>query len=236
MGIVDMHCHLLYGVDDGAKTIDESIEMLQIAADQGITDIILTPHYRHGMFAYPTDLVRENYNKLVPHAEGLGINLYLGCEYHVNSRILEYLESGRCLTLAEGEYVLAEYSYDTPFSYIKETVHQLLNHGYIPVVAHVERYGCFIKEPFLAEELSDLGALIQVDANAVLGMEGRPGKKCCRTLLKNDLVDLVGSDSHDTKDRANHMQECYRYVSRKFGESMAQRIFDITPHKIIDKR
>ncbi len=235
MQMVDIHCHLLFGVDDGAKTIDDSVSMLTVAARQGITDMILTPHYRHGMFAYPIDVIRENYAKLLPHAKELGIRLYLGCEYHVNSHILYHLVSGRCLTLAGSEYVLAEYSYDTPMHYIKDTVRELLNHGYNPVVAHVERYGCFIKNPKLVKELTDVGVLIQVDANAILGLEGRQAKKCTHILLKNHLVDLVASDSHDTDRRGIHMQECCHLVSKKYGEQMAQRIFNTIPHRIIDE-
>ena len=92
--MIDMHCHLLYGVDDGSPTIEESVKMLVEAKNQGIEKIILTPHYRHGMFAYPKEKIEENFEKLKPYGEKLGIQIYLGTEYHVNSQIVDAFQSG----------------------------------------------------------------------------------------------------------------------------------------------
>ena len=107
--MIDIHCHLLYGVDDGAKTIEESVAMLEAAKEQGISAMILTPHYRHGMFAYPKEEIEEHFRILEPYAQKLGIYLALGTEYHVNSHIVEALDSGRCRTMAGSRYVLSEY-------------------------------------------------------------------------------------------------------------------------------
>ena len=103
--MIDIHCHLLYGVDDGAKTIEESVAMLEAAKEQGISAMILTPHYRHGMFAYPKEEIEEHFRILEPYAQKLGIYLALGTEYHVNSHIVEALDSGRCRTMAGARYV-----------------------------------------------------------------------------------------------------------------------------------
>ena len=85
--MIDMHCHLLYGVDDGSKSIEESVEMLKIAKKQGITGIILTPHLRHGMFKHPLEKIERHYKKLMPYAKKLGIELKLGTEYHVSDLV-----------------------------------------------------------------------------------------------------------------------------------------------------
>ena len=116
--MIDIHCHLLYGVDDGAKTIEESVAMLEAAKEQGISAMILTPHYRHGMFAYPKEEIEEHFRILEPYAQKLGISLALGTEYHVNSHIVEALDSGRCRTMAGSRYVLCEYSHDSEYAYI----------------------------------------------------------------------------------------------------------------------
>jgi hypothetical protein len=97
--MIDIHCHLLYGVDDGAKTIEESVAMLEAAKEQGISAMILTPHYRHGMFAYPKEEIEEHFRILEPYAQKLGIYLALGTEYHVNSHIVEALDSGSRLAV-----------------------------------------------------------------------------------------------------------------------------------------
>ncbi len=231
--IIDVHCHLLYGVDDGPDSLEESVEMLRHARQQGIQSMILTPHYRHGMFGYPVERIRRHYEQLVPEAEKLGIQLFLGCEFHVNSYIVEYIEQKRCLPLAGSNYLLTEYSFETEYSYIIEQTKMLVSYGYIPVIAHVERYGCILKSPQLCEELSRAGALIQINADSVLGMEGGNGKRFCRKALKNRWADIVASDAHGIRRRACHMRECRDYIAKKYGEDYAQSLFFDVPSQIL---
>ena len=231
--MIDIHCHLLYGVDDGPAAIDESIAMLERAAEQGITDIILTPHYRRRMFRYDKEQIIENKNVLEPYAEELGINLYLGTEFHVNGDILDYLETGRCLSLAGGEYVLTEYEYDTEYSYLFKMTQELLRYGYIPVIAHVERYNCLVTKPQRLQELQEIGALIQVNAGAIAGHDGWSVKQYCKSILKKGWVDIVASDSHGINKRTCHMAKCYDYIARKYGDKLAHRLMDKNPRKII---
>ena len=135
--MVDIHTHLLFDVDDGAESLEESIAMLQEAKKQGITAMILTPHYRHGMFRFDHQQIKQNFLLLFKHAKEIGMKLSLGTEFHVNSHIVEYLQSGRCVTLAGTNYVLVEYSHETEFSYIRQMNEELLRRGYVPVIAHV---------------------------------------------------------------------------------------------------
>lgn len=231
--MIDIHCHLLYGVDDGPRTIEESIKMLNEASKQGITNIILTPHYRRGMFKFDKELVIGNKASLEQYAEELGIKLHLGTEFHVNGDIIEYLEEGRCLTLADSEYVLTEYEYDADYSYIFQMSHTLLRHGYVPIIAHVERYGCLVKTPKRLEELQEIGALIQINAGALIGEDGWNAKSFCKKALKNGWVDVVASDSHSIKKRGCYMEDAYDYISEKYGEKLAYRLMIKNPMKII---
>ena len=230
--MIDIHCHLNFDVDDGPKTIEESIEMLKHAKMQGITGIILTPHYRHGMFPYPKNKIEEHYFKLGPVAKELGIDLYLGTEYHVNSDIIDGYKKGLYHTLADTRYVLTEYSHNSEFSYIHKMSQALILAGYIPVIAHIERYGCIAGEPEKAAELQELGAWIQVNADAVLGLEGRAAKKLCKKLLKEEWVDVVASDSHGIKERGCHMDKCYSYIAKKYGEDYARRLMQDNPARV----
>lgn len=227
---------MLYGVDDGAKTIDESVGMLKIAHEQGIEAVILTPHLRHGMFSHPLDKIEEHYKKLKPYADECGIDLRLGTEYHVASDIVESFKSGRCHTLADSQYILTEYSSVSEFSFMLNMTKEVIFAGYIPVIAHVERYGCLVDDPDNVEELRGMGAFIQVNADAVLGIDGRGAKKYTRLLLKHGLVDFIASDSHGTKTRACNMKKCYDVVSKKYGKDYADKIMEINPSKIINKR
>jgi protein-tyrosine phosphatase len=187
------------------------------------------------MFAYPVEDIAGNFLVLKEKAASLGVNVYLGCEYHVNSEIIDNIGSGRVHTLADTDYVLTEYSYSSEFSYIKEYTARLLSCGYIPVVAHAERYGCFQKKPELAREIKSMGAMIQVNADSVLGIDGGGLKKTCKQLLKKRIADIVASDAHGTDERSTHMLDCYNYICKKFDEGYAEELFYENAQRIIDE-
>lgn len=224
--MIDIHTHLLFGVDDGPATMQESIEMLIDAKEQGIDAMILTPHYRHGMFAYPNDEIRENFAALYEAAKKIGVNLYLGTEHHVNSMMIEYIQNGRVNTMANTQYVLAEYKHDTEFEYILGSVRDLIRNGYIPIIAHVERYMCMHKDLDRIEWLRDMGVMIQINANAVLGQEGFKVKGFTKKLLKYGYVDFIASDSHDMKKRINNLGKCRDYLYKKYDERYVDRLFE----------
>lgn len=233
--MIDIHCHLLYGVDDGANTRDESIKMLERAKQQGIDSIILTPHYRHGMFPYRIDEVEYNYKLLREHATKLGIALYLGTEYHVNSQIVENFRKLRCHTLAGTRYILTEYSHNTEYSYIRKMTQEVISNGYVPIIVHVERYACLVDDISCIDELREMGAWIQNNADAVLGLEGWGPKRFCKKLLKNGWTDVIASDSHGVDHRACNMEKCYKYVEKKFGADYAEELFCNNPGKILSE-
>jgi protein-tyrosine phosphatase len=231
--IIDIHNHTLYGVDDGPDSIKESIKMLQDAKSQGVEAIILTPHYRHGMFAYPTKLVEDNFEYLRQKAKPIGINLYLGCEYHMDDMAEEMFESRRCHTLADGEYVLTEYKYEVSYNYIERQTYHMLSCGYIPVIAHAERYKCLVSDAKLCDKLSRMGALIQINADSVLGLTGFGDKRFCKKLLKNEWVDIIASDTHGHDERNSHMGQCYEYISNKYDSDYANLLFYKNPNKLL---
>ncbi len=234
--LIDVHCHLLYGVDDGPDTIEESVEMLKEAKNQGIRAIILTPHLRHGMFSHDLDRIHNHFAKVKVCGDKLGIFLALGTEYHVDSEIISSFKDGKCHTLADTKYILAEYSHRSGFNDIRRTVQDLLMAGYIPLIAHVERYASLTEDVDRIEELREMGALIQINADAVLGLEGRSSKKFCKNLLKAGLADVIASDSHGIKNRACHMAKCYEYVAKKFGRDYADSLMKTVPETIIRGR
>lgn len=231
--MIDIHCHMTYGVDDGSKSIEESVAMLQEAKNQGIKAIILTPHYRHGMFTYPIEEIEEHYNQLKAYSDEMGIGLYLGAEYHVNSHMMEAFSGNRCHSLADSRYILTEYSFYSEFSYAAQMTQEAIRFGYVPVIAHIERYGFVMNNPDCVLELQNMGALIQANADAILGLEGRKIKKLCKYLMKQGFIDIVASDSHGIKERACHMKKCYDYVTKKYGADVAQKLFVTNPVQII---
>lgn len=233
--MIDIHCHMLFDVDDGSPSIEESLKMLREARNQGIETVILTPHYRHGMFAYPTERIERNYAQLKALGEQIGVQLHLGCEYHVNSEICDAFSSGRCHTLADGRYILTEYSHASEYTYLVQMTREVMMHGYIPILAHVERYGCLTEDEERIASLREMGAWIQVNADAVLGLEGRGPKKFCKNLLQEELVDVIASDSHGIQKRACHMRKCYDYISKKYDPDYAGKLMQDNPAVILSK-
>lgn len=231
-GIIDIHCHILHGVDDGSKSLEEAVNALKKASEEGIKTIILTPHYRKNMFETPTEKIIEQFRELYPYAKEAGVQIYPGCEYHVDGDLIDDICEERHFTLARSKYVLTEYSSAHSFSYIREHTYEVISSGYIPVLAHVERYPALVDGGDSIIELSEMGARIQLNADAVLGLDGKKAKKFCLKVLHAELADFIASDCHGINYRPSHLAECCAFVERKFGENEAKRIFVDNPKHI----
>ena len=188
--LVDIHCHILPGVDDGAPDMETSRAMIRDAYEQGVRYIIATPHYRPEMFEPSMKKVIRVYHELRDYAEEVGIGLRLGCEYYRNEQMIRHLDKKLRPTMLGSRYVLAEFSTNDSFVTVRNYIYELITKGYRPIVAHVERYFC-CQEPERIQELKKLGAQIQINADSVLGYEGHTIKKFCAGLMKDDLVDFI---------------------------------------------
>ncbi len=230
----DIHCHVIYGVDDGARNLYESLEMLKKAASQGVGTVIATPHFRHEMFDYPLPKIASNFEELKEKAGEIGIKLYLGCEYHVNSDIIGDIRSHRVHTMCDTKFVLCEFSYLTEFEYMRKYVSELVSNGFMPIIAHAERYKVFMDSIYSASELKSLGAMIQVNCDSVLGLSKRILKKTSRNMLKYEIADFVASDAHGIDYRPCRIEKCYELISKKYSAEYADLLFKENPKKITD--
>lgn len=228
--IFDIHCHILPDVDDGARNEKHTKRMLQIAADEGIDVIVATPHFlADGKSADVSDLVKKSRQVREWWKEyGEEKELYLGNELFYSESLSEALEEKTALTMNDTEYILVEFPIYADYSYIRKAVQKLRYAGYVPILAHVERYD-FFKQPKRVEDLVELGAYIQVNASSVLGRHGFFEKCAIVRLLKKDLVHFVGTDAHNTKERSPEIRMCAEYLKRKLGKGKAQRILEENP-------
>ena len=235
IGIVDIHCHLIYGVDDGARTIKESKKMLDIAYAEGIRTIIATPHFRRGMFECSMGKIKEHYEKVRELAAtiGEGIEVLLGCEYYANMDMVDNLKDGKRPTMADSTYVLTEFSTVVEFPQMRAIVYDLICNGYNPILAHIERYNCLKDKIEYVEELANLGAMTQVNADSVIGGSGWKIKRFCKALMKRGLLDFVGTDGHGSKGRTVKIAKCASYMARKMGDDYARKILIDNPREII---
>ena len=235
--MIDIHCHIIPGVDDGAKTRFQVRELLKMEYESGVRALILTPHHRKGMFEADRETVmkRASYVRDEIQSLKMDMKLYLGCEYHANSDMIEELRENPHFRINGSNYVLVEFSSAHSFAKIRNWIYQLVTSGFVPIIAHIERYPAAVDRTEKVEELVNLGALIQVDAGAVLGEYGFKQKRISWMLLERYLVHFVASDAHDTENTRPNLKECAVRLERKLGRSYAEELLVQNPQKILEK-
>lgn len=235
LGLYDIHCHLLPGVDDGAESIEETMKMLEMEYEQGVRTIFATPHFRRQMFEPPMEKVLEAYALVKERANhiGNGMEIYLGCEFHVNMDMVNALRYGARPTLAGSPYVLTEFSGAAECDYVRERILNLLSNGFIPIIAHIERYPNVMKNIDFIGQLSDMGARISVNAESILGHEGFSIKRFCKKIIKLDLLDFIGTDAHGANHRVPQLGACADYLIKKYGSDYVKRILKENPEEIL---
>ena len=197
--MTDIHSHILYDVDDGSKSIDESIKLLEGLKDVGFDRVILTPHYIHND-TYCTDnkekLDKFNILKDKIIENNIGIDIYLGNEVFISDNILSNIEKGNIYCLNNSKYVLIEIPFYNRINNLLDIFYELKVSGYKVILAHPERYSILQKDYKLIDELKNDGVLFQCNYSSILGYYGSNAKKLFKYLLKNHYVDYFGTDIH----------------------------------------
>lgn len=236
-GLTDMHNHILYGVDDGADDLETSIKMLKMAYDDGIRNMVLTPHHhpRRGMAHY-SEIVK-NFNTLFDVAQQMlpDMNLYLGREIYFASDITQDREKFYQKTMNGSNTALIEFSSNVSRDKIRSGALEVIMSGFHPVIAHIERYGCTIEDYEYVYELKDMGVDIQINADSLLGENGSAVKRCVKKLMEDELVDYIASDAHDIKYRAPLLSKCYALVSKKYGSDYADKLMRFNPEEVFSR-
>lgn len=238
MYFIDIHNHILPCVDDGSQSLEQSMRMLKIAYQEGIRAICLTPHYMPPRYEVPAQDLGKS-KELLQEAliqEGIGIRLYLGNEIYYRQSTVEQILDGTALTMAGSRYVLVEYNVQESANQIEASIHELANVGLRPIIAHIERYQSLVGEERRVDALIDQGAYVQVNAGSVTGIFGHRTARWAKTLLKRDLVHLIGTDAHNEDKRAPKLNECARYLMKKYGEDYTQLLLWDNPCKVIENK
>ena len=235
-GFIDIHTHILPGVDDGAQTVEDALAMLQGAWDKGTRALLLTPHYRSRYKKNTPQQLREQYEKLcaVVQEKMPGLRLYLGQEVAYEVEAPEALADGKILSMNGSHYVLLEFRPEVLRSRVISGVSETILCGFTPIIAHAERYEIFRKDKNLLDEVLEMGALIQLNADSVMGKQGFSVKRCCHRMLKQQKAHFVASDAHDITDRPASLQACFLRVYKKYGKEYAQQLFYENAAAVID--
>lgn len=218
--MIDLHCHILPGVDDGAKTMEDSLEMARLAVEEGITHLLATPHHMNRDWMNEKSKVIELVDQLQAEIdqEGIPLTLYPGQEVRIYGNILEDIEKDRILFTDElNQYVLIEFPTSSIPTYTERLFYDLQSNGKTPVIVHPERNRMILEEPNKLKELVDHGALAQLTAASYTGGFGKQIQKLSKQLIEADLVHFIASDAHNTGNRAFLMQEAHDQFIKEYG-------------------
>lgn len=227
--MTDVHSHILFGLDDGSSSILESIELIKKMKKAGFNKIILTPHYiENTEYGIANDIKIERYNLLKEeiNKNNIDVSIYLGNEIFIHNDILSSLSNQLCFSLNDGKYLLIELPFYNQILELDDMFHELRIAGYIPIIAHPERYSYFQDNYKLVDEFKQSGVLFQSNYGSILGSYGKRAEKLMKYLLKMGYVDYFGTDIHHSNkdDTLVHMDKIIKKIKKITGEEYFNKI------------
>lgn len=225
-GLIDIHHHLLDGMDDGPSTFEETIRMLHRAVQEGVTCIAATPHVTPGQVKFSRELYQEKLAHVQAYVQeaGLPLTICQGAEVYYTSSTVSYLQKGVIPTLGNSWHVLVEFHPHDTYATIRHAAANVNNAGYSMVLAHAERYRALRWGDRLAELKADCGLKVQMNSSAILKAHQGWGDRWIRRMLREGLTDIVSSDSHNTSTRFCTLGQCAEMLSTVYGPEAAKRL------------
>lgn len=236
MTMIDIHCHLLYGIDDGSKSIKESIEAIKELKEVGYTDIILTPHYikdSNYNSSYKNNIKLLNTLKKELESLSIDINLYLGNEIYIDNDILKLLQENEISSLNDTKYTLIELPMSGEYENYEEIFKELIDNGIKVILAHPERYYSFQKDYNKVLELEEIGVLFQSNIESIIGKYGKGAKKMIKRLLKDRKITFLATDMHHVKHDYNDYYKAYKKIQKIISLEEFNKLVNVNPKKII---
>lgn len=234
--MIDIHSHLIPNVDDGAKSPEETIELIKEAREAGITDIILTPHYIINSYEQNAEtliLLKDKLQQII-NSENINVNLHIGMEVYITDNLVEILKQNKILTLAGSKYLLMELPLNTNVQYLDMVIFRLIENNIIPIIAHPERYKFVQEDPSKVRELIDSGCLIQSNIGSILGIYGKKAKKTIKYLLKNDLINFIATDTHRKNTIYPLLQKGIKKIEKITGKEKAEELTNLNAQRILN--
>lgn len=233
--MVDVHCHIVPEVDDGAWNMDAAMEMARIAVHSGVRRIIATPHFRgvpESLEELP-DILRQFMRlQAAIRREGLELELIPGVEILCVPQTLEMARRGRLPLLGRSRYVLVEFYFDASAEFLDMALEELCECGYKPVVAHPERYDAVQRDPTLVRNWFRRGIVLQVNKGSVLGAFGRRVEETALRLLHRGLIHVIASDAHGPKRRTTDLSQVRQWALENLGREYTRILLEDNPARI----
>lgn len=229
--MIDLHSHILPGMDDGAQSLQDSLAMARMAVDSGIHAMVATPHCAD-------DRRQEAYDAWVLlrqalHENDIPLHLFLGMEIFGTHDTARMLLEGELLTLNASRYPLIEFSFRSDGEEETSILHSICNAGFQPVVAHPERYAYVQKNPQILNDWCRMGCLLQINRGSLIGRFGHQAQEMAVTLVNQNFVSAIASDAHSPHQRAPWLKDVRQLLSLEFSKQYARELLHDTPKKII---
>lgn len=231
--LIDLHSHVLFGVDDGPETFELSMEMLRFAAGKGIRAVVATPHILDSFQS--EELILSHFRKLTSAVieEKIPLDLFLGSEINFQFGIEDIIESGVGTYRGMGRYFLVETTLTHFPKHFEETIYRIVATGRTPVFAHPERVGPIVGDIDLIRRLTEAGVLLQVNSGSLLGRFGSRIKDYAWELVEKKYVHFVASDAHGMRHRAFNLDEAWKEVRTRIDEDTADRLMFENPLRLL---
>lgn len=234
--MIDIHSHIIPGMDDGADSIYDTVEMVRMAAKSGTTAMIATPHCNiPGMFDnYFGEEYIEKFKKVLAavKSEGIPVEIYPGMEAFGTEDLPQLIVSGKIMPLNQTRYILVEFPFDSEPEYVHYLLREISNVGAIPVVAHAERYDCVQDNPHIAYIWQKKGYAVQVNKGSFEGKFGNHARTAAYRMLSHNLVNVVASDAHSYVKRTPYMKDIYKELSEERTSEYMDLLFRDNPQRI----
>lgn len=239
---IDLHCHALFGVDDGAKDFEATKKMLEIAYNDGIRAMCFTPHFKIYRFEDDKDveefnsIVAKNFEIVTEYAKKHfpDMSLLLGNEIMYHNDISDSLSANKCRLINQGSYLLIEFRPSTSKFDIQNAISKLTRRGYRPIIAHIERYSAFANDFSFFEEIKKSGAIAQVNAASVTKFRIGKTANLIKKALRLKLIDIISTDAHDDRIIIPCLSKAHKKIEKRYGEDYAKKLFHDNPLSIIN--
>ena len=222
----DIHSHVIWGVDDGAAEKEETFRLLKEAAADGIGKIICTPHVTPGVYEFPEDAFRRHFAEAEEYIrrEGLTLRLYQGAEILYTDNTPRLLREGRVPTMAGTKYAMIEFSPTDTRQHIYDALQKITGNGFIPIIAHMERYPAIGKTGQVREMKNRFRVMVQINARSLTKKQPLLRRGFFDGIFKEGLVDFVATDTHAMEGRGTCMAAGMKALEERYGEAAARRI------------
>lgn len=233
--MIDFHSHIIPNIDDGSSSLEESINLIKEAEKAGFTAIISTSHYIEGYYDYNQE-ERKKYLENLYNIENndKNVKLYLGSEIYITEDMFELIEQEKASTINNSRYILFELPMNSKTFLAKEIVYRAIEKGYLPIIAHPERYTYVQEDINYARELSNMGALFQSNYGSIIGMYGNHAKKTIYKLLEDDLIQFLGSDVHREGQIYNKVPKILKKLEKIISKKKIEELTQINAEKVLN--